>query len=344
MKKLFSAVLALFILIQLPLSAAVADSLAARIGELESKYGIHIEYDLDKNDKPIINMGNLTVLDSALETATPTVVRQVSSYYGERNGTALTFRFTTETVDIPELEDSDLLILGHFEQDKSIVTIFTPNGKSSVMTGCAPISILHEFAHAYHLYAQSKYGQEKMRKEWTALNGSVSNNEGYMIYPYNKLVFMSSYAASSYHEDFAETFAHALIRNKPGQGFSHRLTANGGKTALGKKVDYIARLLPQFLTGTDQAVSNLRKIETTPVTLTYQGMRFSDDKMQFIGMPQPRYVLKKVLSANGLQSGQSQWLAELGCWQVETTDRQYYLAFPGGACYQINKNQMQAAA
>lgn len=334
MRKAVAAALALCLLLTLPVQAlAAVDDLEGKRQKLEQAYGIQIRYDLDKDDKAIITVNDLNTLDRALGCLTADLVRQVSAHYEATMGKKLVYSFTRSQIDTG---DPSLIVLGHFEEKTAIISLCIPGAKGAVATGNSPLTILHEFAHAYHAMAAKKHGADRMEKEWTALNGSVSNNEGYMVYPYNKLVFISSYAASNYKEDFAETFAHAFGRGREGQGFYHRLATGGKKTALGKKVDYLQTLLPQYLSGSGAAVSNLGKIYDTPVFLHYQGVKLSGEELQFIGFSAPRHVLKGITAAHGFKAEASQWIPEIGGWQVLSDKGDAYLAFPGGELHPLS--------
>lgn len=323
-----------------PLSAAgQGGNLEQWVNLIEETYGIAIRYDTDQNGEAIIRTRDMMVLDEALSYVTSGIVRQVSSFYEGKTGEKITYYYTDKAYD---LKNPELIVLGQFDEEKSTVYVYVPSDKGAYTTGSAPITILHEFAHAYHKMVAGLYGAEKMEREWTALNGDVSNNEGYMVYPYNKTVFISSYAASGYQEDFAETFAHAFVRHKEGLGFSHRIRIGEKQTAIGKKVAYIEALLPRTLNDAQGAVSNLRRVYSAPVFLYYQGVRLSGEDMQFMGYAAPRNVLGSVLSYYGIASDSSKWIKEIGGWQVKSTSGQYYLAFPGGACQTLD-SPLQAA-
>lgn len=299
-----------------------------QILQLEQKYDIRITYEVDENRAACIGTGSLTTLDVALDSVTPTVVKQVSDYYEKKNGSKLKYSF----VYTPFHKAGSMVeLLGRFDEKTSIIEIYLPtSSKGTFTTGENPITIVHEFAHAFYQMFCDSYGVEKLNKEWIALNKGVKYNEGYLAYAYNKVTFISSYAATSVEEDFADTFAHAFVRHKDGQGFSHRLLTGDQKTALGEKVDYIESMLPKYLASTELARANLRRIHQTEVFLYYQGIRLSGEKLQFIGCSYPRYVLNGILSTMKIKAKNTEWLPDIGGWQVSDNAEKYYLIFPGG--------------
>ncbi len=297
--------------------------------KLEQKYSIRISYATTVDGLAAIGTGSLYTLDMALANLTPGVVKQVSDYYQKKLGTPLGFQFVYSPL---QETDPELALLGMFDDKQADIHLFIPSSSTNIFTtGCNPLTIAHEFAHAYYQMYLDLDGKETLQREWNALNGGVAYNPGYMAYAYNKVVFMSSYAATGPGEDFAETFAHAFVRNKPGQGIYHRLSTDNQKTALGNKVEYLKKMLPKYLTGTEAAIANLNKVYTTPIFLDYQGLRLTGDETVFIGCSAPRYVLNGILGMNGLSGASAQWIIEIGGWQVQSANGQYYAVFPGGA-------------
>ena len=325
--------------------AFAAEDINAKVEEkrlsLEQKFNITIRYDKDEDGRASIGTGDLAILDNALSPVTASAVRQVSSYYENKVGSKLAFSFMYNPYH--EL-DANVEILASFNPKTALVEIYIPSSSAGTfISGSNPITILHEFAHAYYFMFASKYGEKKMEQEWVALNDGVPYNKGFLAYAYNKVTFMSSYGATSLEEDFAEIFSNAFVRHREGQGFYHRLLFEERKTALGKKVEFIEKMLPMYLTDTQTAVSNLRRIYTTPYTLYYQDVKLSGEYLQYIGCAAPRYVLNGILSYYKLKQESSQWILEVGGWQTKTTNGNYYLVFPGGYCIKLNKPLTVAA-
>lgn len=330
-KRILSAILAVLFVALWPLTAGAAENKNAQVDaykqQLEQKYGITITYDVDEDGSACIGTGSLATLDTALSAVTPSVVKQVSDYYQKKNGKKLNYAFIYTPFHDP---DQNIEILAAFDEKISNIELYIPeSSQGTFITGDSPITILHEFAHAFHLMFMAYYGRDRMEADWVALNGGVRYNKGFLAGAYNKVAFISSYGATSFEEDFAEIFSHAFVRNKEGQGFYHQLLTNGQKTVLGQKVSYIEEMLPMYLTDTSAAVANLQKIFSTPIILNYQGLRLSGEYLQFIGCAYPRYVLRGILSYYGLEAEESWWILDIGGWQVKSTEGQYYLVFPG---------------
>lgn len=341
--------LSLFLAILLALLGAcpawAAEDKNAKVEEkrlaLEQKYNIVIRYDVDQDGTAAIGTGDLATLDVALSPVTAAVVRQVSSYYEQKLGSKLTFAFQYTRYHQP---DANVEILASFNTETADIELYIPSSSAGTFTtGASPITILHEFAHAYYFMFADKYGKSNMEKEWVAINGGVAYNEGFLAYAYNKVTFMSSYGATSLEEDFAEIFSHAFLRHREGQGFSHRLMNGDRLTALGKKVAFIEKMLPMYLTDTGTAVANLHRIYTNPINLYYQGIKLSGEQLEYVGCTYPRYVLNGILGYYGLKQESNRWIFEIGGWEVKATDGQYYLVFPGGYCQRLGQPLAQAA-
>ncbi len=154
---------------------------------------------------------------------------------------------------------------------------------------------------------------------------------------YNQVTFMSSYGATSLEEDFAELFSHAFVRHNEGQGLAHRLLNGERRTSLGKKLEFIEKMLPMYLSDTQAAVGNLHRAFTAPYSLYYQDVKLAGERLEYIGYAAPRFVLSGIMSHYGLKLDDGAWLADIGGWQVKATDGNYYLIFPGGYCDRISK-------
>lgn len=346
LKRALSAVMTIIIVltsVSFPVSAADNDRIAkvdAKIKKLEEKYNIGIKYDLNENGNPSIGTGTLTMLDKSLEYVTPEVVKQVSSYYEEKLGQKITYQFVYNPYkdQIPKGQ----ALLGMFNTETAEIQLFLANSpQNTFMTGDSPLTIVHEFAHAMHFMIMDKYGEAKLAKEWKKLNNGVPYNGNQFVFFYNKVTFISDYGATMYEEDFAEVVAHAFVRNKDGQGFKHRLKTNDNLTALGKKIDYIEKLLPKVFKNTDKAVKNIHRVFSTATTLEYQDVKILGDgeELQYIGFTYPLYVLKGILSMNKIKANTEDchWITEIGGWHVKDTGGKAYLVFPGGVEQALDK-------
>ena len=336
-KRIISVVMALVLLWSCFTPAFAAggqnDAVDAYIVKLEEKYGVKITYDTDPSGRASIGTGNLTTLDRALLNVTPQMVKQVSAYYKNTLGKPLSFAFRYSPFN--DL-DVNVEILGSFNKQEALIELYMPSSsKGTFITGDSPITILHEFGHAYYNMFVSYYGEAKMEKEWTILNDGVRYNPGYMMYAYNKVAFMSSYGATSLGEDFAELFSHAFLRHNDGQGFSHRLATNSQKTSLGKKLAFIETMLPMYLKDTDAAVKNLRRVYSAEIFVYYDDVRVGGEHLQYAGYAYPRYVLNGLLSEYGIKAKETHWIKEIGGWYVIDSANGYYLIFPGGYAQQL---------
>lgn len=343
MKRVLTLLLsALLILNILPLLAFGAETtqsknaaIAQKAAEIEKKYGINIRYPQDREGNAIITLNGLITMDDALANVTPTIVKQVSAYYKEKNGKKLTFSYVQHNTNLSINE----AILAGFDDKTSLIELYIPTSSgSTIATGENPLSIVHEFSHALHLMCAAKYGAKKMQSEWKAFNEGEPYSADNIIENPNTKVFITGYAATMYEEDAAETIAHTFIRNRAGQGFSNRLTVNGKRTGLGKKVDYIEKMITANFTDTTQAVANFRKAHSTPTSTLYQGMKFSGEYLQFAGYPQPRFILNGTLNSLGKKRSDAIWIRPIGGWYVQEDNGSGIIVFPGGVWCDVNED------
>lgn len=301
---------------------------------LEEKYYINIRYDTDPDGSANIGTGSLAILDNTLAAITPEVVRQLSAYYENRLGQRLTYYFIYSPFQRMNLSYD---VLGSFDYTTAVIELYLPSRAGGVyMSGDGPLTVAHEFGHAYLEMWTSFYGRDKFEREWTAMNGGYSyyGNEGGEIYDPN--TFASLYGATTYEEDFAEVFAHAFTRNKAGMGMYDTLVAGGKWTNLGKKVNYLEKMLGYYLNNTETAVSNYKRAYETPVSIQYENMVFSGDYLQYMGCAQPRYILRGMMSAMGMEIDGYEWILELGGWRVVTSSGLELIIFPGGRSFRLN--------
>lgn len=336
MKRIVCLLLMMVLAFNLPFSTAGADKPTAAetndqvvkmAAELEKKYSIDIKYPKNKDGFAVITTGNLTTLDQALENLTPAAIREISDYYKQKNGKRITVSYVRDTTKLNRVDAT----LAVFYKEKSLIEYYLPTSTTPVgMTGDSPISIVHEFAHALHFMHADRYGAEKMKREWLAFNGGSEYKSVYLKSNPDTRKYVSGYAATMYEEDVAETIAHALVRNRSGQGFKSKLTQGGNATALGKKVAYIEKLLAAALKNSDAVLENYRKIYQTAVSVKYKKLVLSGDYLQFAGYPQPRNVLKAILSELQVTQERAVWIRQVGGWYVELKGGDRILVFPGG--------------
>jgi len=314
---------------------------------LENKDGITILYPTKTGENfqqlATIVPETLRTLDEALAAVTPSLVRKVSSYYYELNKRRLTFEYVHADMRGPygEHPQSEVQV-GGFNRYTSRIRLFIPNpGEQGVATGDNPLTVTHEFAHAFHYMLTDRYGYISMERRWLELM------EGYSFAPerVNKKVFVSEYAATEYDEDFAETFAHAFVCNRPGLGISNRFFRQMGKTKvvtpLGKKVAYIEQLLKLTMPDNQEMLENYRLVYSTPVSTTAAGLRLSGPHLLFINMPEPRLVPMTLLRNLLVSEKSTVWFPSLGGWYCQDLYGNHLVLFPEGTYGNPGKNLME---
>lgn len=343
MKRILLLVMTAFLVLQMPFAAMAADeqtieqsnaAIAEKAAELEGKYGVGIVYKTNNNGQATITMNSLDTLDRALENVTPVVVKQVSSYYKKVNGQRITFSYVRSSSN---LTGSAEAVLAGFDNTTSLIELYIPGSSADVIaTGENPISIVHEFGHAFHFMCADLYGSAKLKTDWMQFNGKIDYHPLNIQENPNSRVFVTGYAATMYEEDVAETFAHAFVRNQAGLGFKNKLSTDGKQTALGKKVAFVENLIATYVNEPEQALENYRQIYTTATAINYQGMRFSGDYLQYMGYPQPRYILSGTLSSLEKNKDQAIWLRVIGGWYVREKNGNEIIIFPGGSWCEVS--------
>ena len=333
MKKVMSVFLAfvLCLTITLPVFAAEVSDVDARIAQMEQTYNIRIIYDRSRDGTPAIGTGALATLDMVLTAITPEVVREVSAFVEQRTGNRLTYNFTY-VYNLDAQLEYGFTALGAFIERTGQIEIFLPyNASGTFSSGESPLTMAHEFGHALKMLVRARYGAAALEAEWTALNGPHRYTPYRATGVFDTRTFFSEYSSDSFDEDFAETFAHAVIRNRAGLGFSHLMTHNGSRTNLGRKVDHLTHVLSRSLTNSSRLVANINHNATNvPVSITFHGINLQGTRLQYIGRTHPRFVLNGMLGGIDERAVTSQWVFEIGGWYVETFSGRNYLLFPGG--------------
>lgn len=295
--------------------------------ELQEKYGIRILYPLG-NSYAGIGTATLATLDTCLDYMTPSFTKQLSRWYKENTGYQLTISFT----NAPDFADTES---GHpvagFTFEKALLQVYVPaiSDNRATATGCSPTAIIHEFGHAYHEFLKEQYGASQLLKDWKAMNGGTTYQ---LRTSWDKSLFVSQYASISYDEDFADTFAYGFVCNRPGFSISSQLQADGASTGLGKKISFLEKQLPLYMTQMSAATANLAKCRSTAPSITWRGLRFSGNTMEYIGYNAPYGILKGTLHSVGLSEHQSAtWERQIGGWVVVSNTGKEYAVFPGGA-------------
>ncbi|MDR2931870.1 MAG: putative zinc-binding metallopeptidase [Oscillospiraceae bacterium] len=307
-----------------------ADVLAKKQA-LEKKYGIRITYPQNENSYAGIGTATLATLDTCLEYVSPELIKQLSEYYSQKNGVRLTVTYT-HTANFETVENARPVAA--FTDALSLIEVLVPRATSNSMSsGNGPTAIVHELGHAYHEFLISNMGAAALRRQWTALNGGAAYGGRA-----DRTVFVSDYAASSYDEDFADTFAHAFVCNRAGYSIAKYLkTASGGATALGSKVAYLEKLVAQYSPGAKTAQTNLRKCYTTPDSITYRGLKFSGSSMEYVGFNAPYGVINAIVRQLPFETKSKVWDKSIGGWLVVSKSGKEYIVFPGGNYTEIKQ-------
>ena len=103
---------------------------------------------------------------------------------------------------------------GYFTGDATLVGLYTAKS-NMVQTSMDREVVAHEMGHGMEPVLNSFLGG-KLKAEFTALNGGAGYNSNYFysgdasVYGTQPACFKSAYAATSFSEDFAETFSSAM--------------------------------------------------------------------------------------------------------------------------------------
>lgn len=313
--------------------------------EIEEKFGITIFYPTSgEGYKQMAEIfpEMLKTLDAALTTVTPELVREVSKYYYDLNGRRLTFSYTYADLRGPYgLFGKQEVMVGLFDKNSSRIELYIPQQKGeAIATGDNPLTIVHEFAHALQLMLIDSYGYYRMEREWNAL----MDNEPYGKGLTDKKVFITEYASTDFEEDFAETFAHLFICDRPGLGFSWRLYEDKDVySPLGKKADYIERLLKRYFDYSEKSIENLRKIYETPASVNEAGIKLSGQHLIFMGLDEPRTIPLMLLNNLAVYERGTVWFSDIGGWYCRDFYGNHLVLFPEGTYGNPGRDLLQDA-
>jgi len=188
--------------------------------ELYSKYGMKISFvsDYTESEKQLL----LKQIDSVFAHVGTAFVKEVVSVYTKNGYTA--------TLKVEKLMWGDQM--GTFGVNKKNATLRIMTFRSTDLSTeeLDPYSLVHEFGHMIHYAFDIKKGSSYVKKKWDACGTGA---------------YVSDYAASSFREDFAETFA-CIATNDFSQAGLLEAIDGDSKGVLKKKVDCINSLLGEF--------------------------------------------------------------------------------------------------
>ncbi|WRS26260.1 hypothetical protein U6B65_07815 [Oscillospiraceae bacterium MB08-C2-2] len=326
----------LIVILMLSLSvSAFADSSSdvwERTSQLEQKYGIFIEYPFVTNSQgqevPGITLAQLNTLDKALEYVTPQAVREISAYYQQRNNHRLTFAYGFSSASMIG-EDGGITQAG-FELESSRIELYIPyGGQSGEMAGDTPVTILHELGHAFQFMCTDRYGYDQLEAQWKSVSSGFSYGNIASYESPDKTAYVSGYAATSFPEDFAETFAYGFVSNRDGMGLKQYLSKDGAVSPVSKKLENVRWLLTQYISDYTAAEANFLRCISASSALSYEGARISGVYLQYIGFSEPRYKPLDTIGELGLSSDLT-WVSQAGGWQGKLSNGENVLVFPSG--------------
>ena len=324
-----------FVIGGLPLTALAAEEktvaeynaeILEKKQSLEKKYGISITYPQSEGKKAGINLATLNNLDKSLEYVTPEITKQLSQFLLDTNGKKLTIKFSHS----PHFLTPEPSPLASFTPATSVIELFSPrsSNKKYSSTGVAPTMIIHEIGHVYHEFLISKLGSAKLKNEWQSFNGSAK----YASSKFNKNVFISEYGATTYNEDFAETFARMFVCDRAGYSIAKSLKSTSkGPGAIAQKVAYLENLIAKYSPNAETALKNIKAVYKTPEKTEYKDLLISGSSVEYIGFSEPMGIFNAI-KANKLPFDvkSKKWDKTIGGWTVTATSGKKYLVFPGG--------------
>ena len=274
----------------------------------------------------------------ALSYLTPQMVRAISAHYAEINGTRLTIAYSFH--DMPSGADglNSIVTVGWFDQSQGTISLKIPYpGRGAIVTGDTPMTIVHEMGHALHMMLERNYDMTYIRERWMALNGQYIYNIENMLLRPDLNTFASAYAATSFYEDFAETFAYGFVSNKPGMGLRERaFDSNGNLTNFGRKLELMDAILVRQFPNYTRMHDNFRRSKQVSSSIIYNGGAFSGRHLQFTGYPEPRYFPVVFLDEfPHIPEREFVWRSGIGGWVAQWEGAQV-IVFPD-LFYQVRR-------
>lgn len=178
-------------------------------GDIEKKYNIKVTLGSSLYKDESRALRELKALDEALAMMPKGLVNKLSAY----------FKSIGKSTEVKILisEDSDMMAPASYQPDTNTIVLRVPGPWAFGGNGTSPDCILHEFGHMLNTALDSSYGSAKLKSSWTDFNqkkeyikGEINDKE--WDNGYNE-IFVSRYGASSYREDFAETFMYSIYNS-----------------------------------------------------------------------------------------------------------------------------------
>jgi len=219
-KKGISLILALFLLVLYPLPVSAAQTSREMAAALQNKYGMKITFVTSHTESEKQSL--LMQVDSVFSHVGTAFVKEVVSVYTKNGYTA-----TLKLERIMWQEE-----MGSFGVSKKNATLkmLTVDGFDDSTEELYSYTLVHEFGHMVHYAFDIKKGSSYVKKKWDACGTGV---------------YATDYAASSFREDFAETFACIATGDYSQAGLLEAIDADS-TGVLKKKVDCLNLLLGEF--------------------------------------------------------------------------------------------------
>lgn len=149
-------------------------------------------------------------------------------------------------------EESENFGLTQYLSDQIKITIYSPRNSEyfALNNGITVETIAHEFGHALHDLIEWEYGTDRMKREWTVLNGPYAYGDSWDAE--SSRYFMYSYGMDSYYEDVASVFEDLAAYP---QTTAARISQQENLPLL-QKVEYLFRLMERYFDLSDSSLFN----------------------------------------------------------------------------------------
>lgn len=196
----------------MPDRAAAERKVAAMKAELEARYNVTIK--IERAEHPLYLIWTLEELEAGMQSIPAPLVNAVKDKLSPK----LTIRLLTKE------NEWDFVSGVYYSSANRIDIIYDEEH-----------TIVHEYGHMLHTkFLDKKYGAGKLESMWTAKNRGVSYGYGYGYYDAG--VFVTDYAATSYREDFADSFAYFIL-------YKDEVLERRPNSAVADKMNYMQELL-----------------------------------------------------------------------------------------------------